>query len=185
MASKGITIEFDKLRSALGIPEMDNEAEGDYGQEAANYARKQAEEDARDNDEEVDEAAVEAAEEKAREKAWDEYGTAWAGAVMSTIESTLEPLGLDATLLKSGKIDIGPAKSWEASAEKIRRVVEGEGLVYAGDSLKDWLRQEGYTARQACEKFMAHAARMYSEVYGGTGIERRFSANWESAARSL
>lgn len=185
MATKGITMEFDKLRSALGIPEMNDEAEGHYGQDAANYVREQAEKDARDNDEEVDVEAVEAAEEKAREKAWDEYGRAWASAVMSTIESALEPLGLDATLLKSGKVDIGPAKSWGDAAAKIRRVIEGEGLVYTGDSLKEWLRQEGYTARQAVERFMAHAARMHSEVYGGIGIGRSFDANWESYARSL
>lgn len=132
----GIVFEFDKLRSAFGLPELDQEAEWDYLAQQTQYAR-----DSADDEEESSEAAIEKIERKAQEEFWRAY----ASSVMDAVTDAFENIGLDATLLKSGKVDVSPAKSWDDAARKIMGVVGGMGLFHVSGTLKEFLRENSST----------------------------------------
>ncbi|HSX22264.1 MAG TPA: hypothetical protein VLE97_05765 [Gaiellaceae bacterium] len=171
-------INIDQLAQMLGLPDWEKIDEMNQ----QHYWEMTRRGDYEDED----------AQMKAEEEARDEVYGKWYDAVEHAASRLFEEHGLE--LQPAGKwhpstytktraearpheLKIVPSNSWDDAAEKIRATMSGIGDVYVGDDLREFLRIQGTTARQAVLSHLG-AIKRYPHVYGGPGAHQMYEQHW-------
>lgn len=137
------------------------------------------------------EARAEKARVNAGRKADESMYHAWHSAVLSTVEPLLEEHGLRLAPIDRSKrvrdypalFRLVPALSWEDSARKLIRTINGVGE-FEFSSLREFMDSGPYTAREAVLSHLGWIQK-WPEVYGEKSTKRRFESSLDQGFRNL